>query len=120
MLATRFPWRTRMNRHNSPLGVDLDAWPALPLDAWRDTYATLHMWTQIVGKVRMALSPPINHWWHVTLYVTTRGLTTSPFPYGARTFEVSFDFIDHTLLIQTNEGASKALGLFPRSVAEFY
>ncbi|HWE63494.1 MAG TPA: DUF5996 family protein, partial [Chloroflexota bacterium] len=104
----------------SPTGSTLDAWPALPLDAWRDTYATLHMWTQIVGKVRMALSPPVNHWWHVTLYVTARGLTTSPIPYGTRTFEVSFDFVDHNLLIQTSEGTSKALGLFPRSVAEFY
>jgi hypothetical protein len=98
----------------------LDVWPALPLDAWRDTYATLHMWTQIVGKVRMALSPPVNHWWHVTLYVTARGLSTSPIPYGTRTFEVSFDFIDHNLLIQTSDGTSKALGLFPHSVAEFY
>lgn len=104
----------------SPGGVVPSAWPALPLDEWRDTYATLHMWTQIVGKVRMALSPPVNHWWHVTLYVTARGLTTSPIPYGSRTFEVTFDFIDHNLLIQTGEGASKALGLFPRSVAEFY
>jgi hypothetical protein len=98
----------------------LDTWPALPLDAWRDTYATLHMWTQIVGKVRMALSPPVNHWWHVTLYVTARGLTTSPIFYGSRSFELQFDFIDHNLLIQTSEGTSKALGLFPRSVAEFY
>ena len=97
-----------------------DVWPALPLDAWRDTYATLHMWTQIVGKVRTTLSPPVNHWWHSTLYVTARGLTTSPIPYGTRTFEVSFDFIDHNLLIQTSDGMSKALGLFPRSVAEFY
>src|SRR5437763_3352689 len=78
------------------------------------------MWTQIVGKVRLALSPPVNHWWHVTLYVTARGLTTSPIPYGTRTFEVSFDFIDHNLLIRTSDGTSKALGLFPRSVAEFY
>jgi hypothetical protein len=78
------------------------------------------MWTQIVGKVRTTLSPPVNHWWHSTLYVTARGLTTSPIPYGARTFEVSFDFIDHNLLIQTSDGTSKALGLFPRSVAEFY
>jgi len=97
-----------------------DTWPALPLDEWRDTYATLHMWTQIVGKTRMALSPPVNHWWHVTLYVTARGLTTSPIPYGTRTFAVNFDFIDHNLLIQTSDGARKALGLFPHSVAEFY
>jgi hypothetical protein len=109
-----------MNTQARLTGAELDAWPALPLAAWRDTYATLHMWTQIVGKVRLALSPPVNHWWHCTLYVTARGLTTSPIPYDTRTFEVSFDFIDHTLLIQTSDGSSKALGLFPRSVAEFY
>jgi hypothetical protein len=109
-----------MNTPTSRTGAAHDAWPDLPLDAWRDTYATLHMWTQIVGKVRLALSPPINHWWHVTLYVTARGLTTSPIPYGTRTFAVSFDFIDHNLLIQTSDGTSKSLGLFPRSVAEFY
>jgi hypothetical protein len=109
-----------MERDVPVAGEAPDIWPALPLDAWRETYATLHMWTQIVGKVRMALSPPVNHWWHVTLYVTARGLTTSPIPHGTRSFEVTFDFIDHNLLIQTSEGASKALGLFPRSVAEFY
>ena len=69
-----------------------ERWPALPLEAWRDTYETLHMWTQIVGKVRMKLSPFVNHWWHVTLYVTTRGLTTSPIPYKGGTFAVDFDF----------------------------
>lgn len=109
-----------MNTPAMPAGASLDRWPALPLDEWRETYATLHMWTQIVGKVRMALSPPVNHWWNVTLYVTARGLTTSPIPYGTRTFEVTFDFIDHNLRIQTCDGASKALGLFPRSVADFY
>jgi hypothetical protein len=97
-----------------------DAWPELPLEAWRDTYETLHLWTQIVGKVRTALSPPVNHWWHSTLYVTPRGLTTSSIPYGQRAFEVSFDFIDHALLIQTSDGTRQELGLFPRSVAEFY
>src|SRR5215471_19431127 len=95
-------------------------WPSLPLAAWQDTYATLHMWLQIVGKIRLALSPPVNHWWHVTLYVTSRGLTTSPIPYGSRTFTMEFDFIEHHLLMQTGEGTTKALGLFPRSVAEFY
>jgi hypothetical protein len=112
--------RDTVNAAASSTDAVVDAWPALPLDAWRDTYATLHMWTQIVGKVRLALSPPINHWWQVTLYVTARGLTTSPIPYGMRTFTVSFDFIDHTLLIQTSDGASRSLGLFPRSVAAFY
>lgn len=97
-----------------------DMYPALPLEAWQDTYATLHMWTQIVGKVRLALSPPVNHWWSTALYVTPRGLTTSPIPYGTRTFEVTFDFIDHTLLIQTSDGATRTLGLFPRSVRDFY
>jgi hypothetical protein len=97
-----------------------EVWPPLPLAAWQETYHTLHLWTQIVGKVRLVLSPPVNHWWGVTLYVTARGLTTSPIPYDSRTFEVGFDFINHTLLIQTNDGHSRALGLFPRSVADFY
>jgi Family of unknown function (DUF5996) len=95
-------------------------WPALPLAAWQDTYATVHMWTQIVGKVRLALSPPLNHWWQVTLYVTPRGLTTSSIPYGTRTFEVAFDFLDHTLWIRSSDGARRAMGLYPRSVADFY
>lgn len=97
-----------------------DTWPSLALADWKDTYATLHMWTQIVGKVRMRLSPPVNHFWHSTLYVTTRGLTTSPIPYGNRTFEVDFDFIDHELLIRTSDGAVRAQLLAPRSVAEFF
>jgi hypothetical protein len=105
---------------DQPVGVTRDAWPALPLDAWHDTHDTLHMWLQIVGKVRTKLGPPVNHWWHSTLYVTSRGLTTSPIPYGLRTFEITFDFIDHNVLIQTSDGALKTLGLFPRSVAEFY
>src|SRR3954470_987725 len=78
-------------------------WPALPYEEWRDTYETLHMWTQIVGKIRLALSPIVNHWWQTTLYVTPRGLGTSPIPYGNRTFEIDFDFIDHTLAVQTSE-----------------
>ena len=95
-------------------------WPSLPLAAWHDTYATLHMWTQIVGKIRLALSPPVNHWWHVTLYVTSRGLTTSPIPYGSRTFTIDFDFIAHRLLITTSEGATQTMALAPRSVSDFY
>jgi hypothetical protein len=95
-------------------------WPALPLADWQETYQTLHMWTQIVGKVRLALSPPLNHWWQVTLYVTPRGLTTSSIPNGARTFEVAFDFLDHTLGIETSDRAHRAMGLYPRSVADFY
>ncbi len=97
-----------------------DCWPALPLDSWKDTYATLHMWTQIVGKVRLALTPTVNHWWNVPLYVTSRGLTTSAIPYDGRVFEIQFDFIDHVLLFRTNEGQSKTLPLVPRSVADFY
>ena len=95
-------------------------WPALPYAQWRDTYATLHMWTQIVGKVRLARAPMLNHWWQVPLYVTTRGLTTSPVPAGAVSFEISFDFFDHELRIQTSSGAVRTMALAPRSVADFY
>ncbi len=95
-------------------------WPALPLDQWRDTCTTLHMWTQVVGKVRLALAPFVNHWWHVPLYVTCRGLTTSPIPYGSRTFQIDFDFTDHRLVIQTSDGQTESMALGPRSVAEFY
>ena len=95
-------------------------WPALPLAAWKDTYATLHMWTQIVGKVRLALSPPINHFWGCTLYVTSRGLTTSPIPYERGAFEVHFDFTAHTLEITTSQGEIRAFRLMPCTVAEFY
>jgi hypothetical protein len=97
-----------------------DAWPALPLDEWQDTYATLHMWTQVVGKIRLAQTPLVNHWWNVPLYVTARGLTTSAMPYQDRTFQIDFDFIDHQLLIQCDDGASETLALAPRSVADFY
>jgi hypothetical protein len=97
-----------------------ERWPALPYEAWRDTYQTLHMWTQIVGKVRMELSPFLNHWWHVALYVTPRGLTTSAIPYHESTFDVTFDFFEHNLFIRTSEGTTKALPLIPRSVAAFY
>ncbi len=95
-------------------------WPALPLARWKDTYATLHMWTQIVGKVRLALTPPINHFWGTALYVTSRGLTTSPIPYEHGTFEVVFDFTAHALEITTSQGESRAFRLVPRTVAEFY
>ena len=97
-----------------------ECWPALPLESWKDTYATLHMWTQIVGKVRLALTPKVNHWWNVPLYVTSRGLSTSAIPYAGRTFEVEFDFIDHVLALRTNDGQKKNLPIIPRSVAEFY
>jgi len=97
-----------------------DSWPELPLEAWQDTYATLHMWTQIVGKVRLALSPRVNHWWEVPLYVNARGLTTSAIPYGDGSFEVQFDFIDHKLRIDTSKGSAKTMALKPQSVADFY
>ena len=97
-----------------------DVWPALPLQDWKDTYATLHMWTQIVGKIRLAQTPLLNHWWNVTLYVTSRGLTTSAMPYDDRIFEIDFDFMDHNLLIRSSDGGSKAVRLYPRSVADFY
>jgi hypothetical protein len=103
-----------------PDNPNLNVWPELPLEAWQDTYATLHMWTQIVGKVRMALSPRVNHWWQVAFYVNARGLTTSAIPYGDGDFEIQFDFIEHELIIQTSWGASKTMELEPRSVAEFY
>lgn len=92
----------------------------LPLAEWRDTHDTLHMWLQIVGKTRLALMPMENHWWHVALYVTARGLTTTPIPYGARTFEVAFDFIGHRLVVATSEGATREIALRPLAVAEFY
>src|SRR3989440_9813405 len=94
-----------------------NAWPALPLDQWKDTYATLHRWSQIVGKVRLARMPWINHSWHVTLYVTPRGLTTAPIPCGARSFQIDFDFIDHQLPIRTSDGAVRSIALRPQSVA---
>ncbi len=97
-----------------------DSWPSLPLEEWIDTCATLHLWTQIVGKIRLAQSPWINHCWHVTLYVTAKGLTTSPIPYDARVFQIDFDFVDHALLIQSNDGRNGRLPLQPQSVAEFY
>ncbi|HSA93833.1 MAG TPA: DUF5996 family protein [Terriglobales bacterium] len=100
--------------------VPLEPWPALPLEAWKDTYATLHMWTQIVGKVRMALTPAVNHFWHVTLYVTPRGLTTSTMRQGARLVEMRFDFLDHRLVIDTSDGQTRPVKLEPRTVADFY
>src|SRR5437899_12722067 len=95
-------------------------WPALPFEAWKDTYATLHMWTQIVGKIRLTLTPWTNHSWHVTLYLTSRGLTTSPIPHGSRIFEIYFDFIDHTLRILNSDGEYRPIELKPRTVADFY
>jgi Family of unknown function (DUF5996) len=97
-----------------------DPWPSLPFEAWNDTRATLHMWTQIVGKIRLVQSPWVNHSWHVPLYLTARGLTTTPIRYDPRIFQIDFDFIDHRLLIQTGDGAVRSIALKPRSVADFH
>src|SRR5687767_14929653 len=97
-----------------------DTWPSLPLEAWGDTFATLHLWTQIVGKVRLTQSPWVNHSWHVALYVTARGLTTSPIPHGIRTFQIDFDFIAHRLVVQSSDGGTGGFALEPQSVATFY
>ena len=102
------------------VGDSSDAWPALPLSEWADTYATLHLWTQVVGKVRLALSPRVNHWWEVPLYVSARGLTTSPIPYPKGVFEIQFDFIDHRLDLTTSNGEIKHMRLEPRTVADFH
>ena len=93
-----------------------ECWPTLSLDSWKDTYATLHMWTQIVGKVRLQLTPLVNHWWNVPFYVTPRGLTTSRIPYGERAFELRFDFIQHQLVLETSDGLLKNLALQPLSL----
>jgi len=95
-------------------------WPELRLDDWQETCATLHLWTQVVGKIRLALTPWLNHSWHVVLYVTTRGLTTSPIPHGERSFSIDFDFIDHKLIFAVDDGRVRQIDLKPRSVADFY
>src|ERR1700745_439340 len=95
-------------------------WPALPYAAWKDTRDTLHLWTQVVGKIRLSLTPWINHSWHVALYLTARGLTTSPIPYEGREFQIDFDFIDHMLWIRTSDGHFRPLVLKPMPVAQFY
>ena len=97
-----------------------ERWPPLPLDQWQKTYRTLHMWTQIVGKVRMTLSPPLNHWWHVALYVNSHGLTTGPIPYAPGVFEIQFDFLKHEVNISTSQGPSASRPLRGESVANFY
>ena len=95
-------------------------WPELTYDAWQETRATLQLWTQIVGKVRLAQTPWLNHGWHVPLYVTSRGLTTSPIPYGSRSFDIQFDFIEHVLDITVSDGSMRRIALRPQSVAKFY
>lgn len=97
-----------------------ETWPALPHAEWRDTYATLHQWTQIVGKIRMALTPLVNHWWNVPLYVSSRGLTTSLIPNGPRAFQIDFDFVKHRVLVKTSDDRRGEFALEPMSVARFY
>ena len=98
----------------------LEVWPALPQAAWSDTCATLQLWTQVIGKIRLELMPPINHSWGVTLYPTVRGLTTSPMPYGSRILQIDFDFLEHSLILQTSDGAHRTFPLTPMTVAAFY
>jgi len=100
--------------------TDAESWPSLPLEAWSETYATWHLWAQIVGKVRLAQTPWLNHAWHATLYVTARGLTTSPIPHGSRAFEIGFDFVDHQLTVETSGGGTGGFALEAMTVATFY
>lgn len=109
-----------MPKNSVVSGGAAEAWPALPLDAWRDTCDTLHMWTQVVGKVKLELCPFVNEWWEVPLQLTARGLTTMAIPFARDAFAIDFDFVDHNLYIRTSDGAVKALPLIPRSVADFY
>jgi hypothetical protein len=102
------------------IGSDPEAWPSLPLEAWSETCATLHRWLQIVGKIRLAQSPWVNHCWHVTLYVSATGLTTSPIPYGNRMFQIDFDFVKHRLAVHSSDGGTGGFALEPQSVAAFY
>ena len=97
-----------------------DLWPALPYEAWKDTYATLHMWSQIVGKIALALAPPINHSWGVSLHLTARGIASPPLPHDSRSFTMEFDFVGHELLVQASDGQRRALKLEPRTVADTY
>jgi len=106
---------THLNQRSTP-----DDWPELPFEAWSDVCATLHMWLQMVGKIRLVQSPWTNHSWHAPLYLTARGLTTSPIPHGAHSFQIDFDFIDHVLEVQKDDGLSRKMKLEPRTVADFY
>lgn len=108
---------SELNKGASNIG---EAWPLSPLEAWQDTYTTLHLWTQVVGKIRLVQTPWINHSWHVPLYLSARGLTTSPIAYGNQIFQIDFDFIDHQLLIQTSDGRTRTIALRPQTVAAFY
>lgn len=112
--------RTRPFQNRRDEEIDVEPWPELQYDDWADTAQTLHLWTQIVGKIRMTKSPPVNHWWHATLYVTSRGLGTSAIPNGTATFEIELDFIDHRLRLSTSEGEERAFKLERMTVAEFH
>ena len=107
-------------RDNAGNDQQNEVWPALPQSAWSDTCATLQLWLQMVGKVRMALTPPINHCWNVTLYPTIRGLSTMPMAHGLRMVQIDFDFVAHLLVIETSDGGRQAIKLEPMTVAEFY
>jgi hypothetical protein len=109
-----------MADQTSNIPVKVDVWPELPYAIWQDSLDTVHRWTQIVGKIKLRLCPMVNHWWQVVLYVTSRGLTTSPIPCGGRVFQIDFDFIDHQMAITTDNGESRTLALKPMSVADFY
>jgi hypothetical protein len=111
---------TERKKVMSTAAAQTDAWPSLPLEYWEPTRATLHMWSQIVGKIRLAQTPLVNHWWNVPLYVSARGLTTSAMPYDSIHFEMEFDFIDHDLIIKCSDGAERTVKLSPKSVAVFY
>ena len=106
--------------HPATLSDSPDCWPAIRLADWKDTCSTLHMWTQIVGKIRLELTPLVNHWWNVPLYVTARGLSTSMIPYGARHFDMEFDFVGSQLVIRTSDPKTLTVALAPRSTADFY
>jgi hypothetical protein len=97
-----------------------ETWPALPYESWKDTYATLHMWTQVVGKVALAQAPPVNHSWAIAFQVTARGLMTRSLAYGPRSFTIEFDFIDHVLVIRASDGVTRTIRLEPKTVADFY
>jgi hypothetical protein len=121
MLSVKPEWEVEMYQVEKKLaGSAQGVWPSLLYEEWKDTYATLQRWVQIVGRVRAALSPNLNSWWHTTLYVTPRGLTSSPIPCGIRTFELTFDLIAHQLLVQTSDGMTRDLALTARPVADFY
>src|SRR5262249_41651594 len=107
-------------RREAPMSTEAPAWPALPLLAWQDTYHTLHMYTQIIGKVRLALSPMMNEWWQVPFYLTARGLGTSPIPHDHRSFDVELDFVDHEVVFRASDGRRRTIALVPRAVADFH